>query len=378
MNLEPASIADLQEIVHTAVSPLRASGGGSKPALSRLPPNNTDYTAVGMHKLSGIVAYDPSEYLFTALAGTPLREISAALHAHGQYLPFDPLLIQAGATLGGTVAANTAGSGRYRYGGVRDFILEVRWVNGAGKVVRGGSRVVKNAAGFDLPKFMVGSLGRYGILTELTFKVFPQPLAYTTLAFDYTNLEAGLTAGFKLMTRPFEVDALDLLPQNGGYWRWLVRLGGLPDALPDRMVRLQAFMDKESDILDPQAEAAMWQNMNELAWGQDGAHAGTAEHDTAVVKVPLTPRQIQQFEENLPATQRRYTAGGNIAWIATPDLNQLATHLRHHKLAGLVLSGPPHQLAQLDDPIIGLRRGLPLAQRIKKALDPHSKFGSLA
>ena len=115
-----------------------------------------------------------SEFTFTALAGTPVREIAAALAERGQYLPFDPMLREAGATLGGTVAAGLSGPGRFRYGGLRDFILGVRFVDGEGRLLRLGGKVVKNAAGFDLPKFFVGSLGRFGVLAEMTFKVFPK------------------------------------------------------------------------------------------------------------------------------------------------------------------------------------------------------------
>ena len=110
------------------------------------------------------------------------------LAEHGQYLPFDPPLAAAGATLGGTVAAGLSGPGRYRYGGVRDFVLGVRFVDGMGNLVRGGGKVVKNAAGFDFPKLMVGSLGRLGVLAELSFKVFPQPPAFATLAVSYHGI----------------------------------------------------------------------------------------------------------------------------------------------------------------------------------------------
>ena len=95
----------------------------------------------------------------------------------GQYLPFDPMLSAAGATIGGTVAAGISGPGRYRYGGIRDFLLGVQFISSDGAVINAGGKVVKNAAGFDIPKLLVGSLGRLGVMTELTFKVFPQPVA---------------------------------------------------------------------------------------------------------------------------------------------------------------------------------------------------------
>src|SRR5207253_6842143 len=142
--------------------------------------------------LRGITEYDPSEFTFTAGAGTPVREIVAALAESGQYLPFDPMLVEAGATLGGTVAAGLSGPGRFRFGGVRDFILGVRFVDGAGRLLRMGGKVVKNAAGFDLPKFFCGSLGRFGLIVEATFKVFPRPASRLTLRLRAENAEVAL------------------------------------------------------------------------------------------------------------------------------------------------------------------------------------------
>src|SRR5262249_20856303 len=140
-------------------------GAGTKPRLSAVP----GITRISTARLRGILEYDPSEFTFTALAGTSLGEISAVLAARGQYLPFDPPWVAAGSTLGGAVAAGLNGPARFRYGGMKDFILGVRFVDGTGRLLRMGGKVVKNAAGFDLPKFFVGSLGRFGALAELTF-----------------------------------------------------------------------------------------------------------------------------------------------------------------------------------------------------------------
>ena len=109
-----------------------------------------------------------------AAPATPVAEIERRLAAHGQYLPFEPPLAGCGATLGGTVASGLNGPGRYRYGGVRDFLLGGTFVDGEGRLVRGGGKVVKNAAGFYLHHLLLGSLGRLGIFVELTFKVFPR------------------------------------------------------------------------------------------------------------------------------------------------------------------------------------------------------------
>ena len=145
--LQPETTGELQQIIkdHRQVLPV---GRNTKPALSTA---LNGITQLEMGKISGIIEYEPGEYTFTAYAGTPVSEVQTELEKHGQYLPFDPLLVTAGATLGGVVAANTAGSGRYRYGGVRDFILGVHFIDGQGQLVRSGGKVVKNSAGFDLP-----------------------------------------------------------------------------------------------------------------------------------------------------------------------------------------------------------------------------------
>jgi glycolate oxidase FAD binding subunit len=162
--LRPRTIDEVVEAVR-ANPKVHPVGAGTKPALAAPP---AGYTPLSLTALSGIVEYDPGEFTITALAGTRVAAIEAALTANGQYLPFDPPFGDAGATLGGTLGAGLSGPGRQRYGGVRDFILGIRFVTGAGELVRGGGKVVKNAAGFDFPKLFVGSLGRLGPVVEAT------------------------------------------------------------------------------------------------------------------------------------------------------------------------------------------------------------------
>lgn len=369
MNEKPTSVTAVQEFVRAAPGPLLLRGGGSKPALST--PQDGE-TVLEMGGLSGILEYEPAEYTFTALAGTAVADIRAALAENGQYLPFDPLLAEAGATLGGTVVANTAGSGRFRYGGVRDFILGVHFVDGQGQMVRGGGKVVKNSAGFDLPKFFVGSLGRYGALVELTFKVFPQPQAYQTLRAAYPDLETALRATFHLANTSLEMDAVDLLPGEGGC-TLLLRVGGLTAVLPQRVARLAQFLRQETGagetaVFRDDEEAQQWQAANALAWVPPGA---------ALVKIPLAPRQAPALDEALNAAlnaalgnaPRRYTCAANVAWVATTDTAVLHQILCQQGLVGLQLSGPA------TDPILGQRRGASLARRVKQALDPRGVFG---
>jgi glycolate oxidase FAD binding subunit len=361
----PTSIAEVQFIVRAAPPGARilARGRGTKPPLSA-PPDGA--IALDVAGLSGIIEYEPGEFTFTALAGTPVAEIAATLAEHGQFLPFDPPLAEAGATLGGTVAAGLSGPGRYRYGGVRDFILGVRYVDGAGEAVRMGGKVVKNAAGFDIPKLMAGSLGAFGVLVELSFKVFPKPEAYATLRVPHSSLEAALAAFYRVTSSQMDLFALDLEPTPGGVTLW-VRLGGLAGALPERLARLRGLAGG-GDVLADDAE--QWRSEREFKWRPD---------DSMLVKVPVTPGRIPKLELSLNGpsagsgpVHRRYSAGGQLAWIAwTGPLDALDAWLKAMDLSGLVVLGQPEAARSVR---LGVRAGESFERRVKAALDPDARF----
>lgn len=348
------------EEVQAAVRELawvRVRGGGSKPALSA-------GANLSLERLSGVLEYEPSEFTFTAQAGTPIATLGQLLDEHGQYLPFDPPLVEAGATLGGAIAAGLSGPGRFRYGGVRDFLLGVRLVSGEGELVRGGGRVVKNAAGFDLPKLMVGSLGEFGILVELTCKVFPRPPAWATLRVDLPNLEAALETLTRLATSPLEPACLDLEPP-GRLW---LRLGGQAEALPERVKRLTQFFPAESQItpLDEAEEGAYWRGVREFTW---------LPRDLGLVKVPLIPQQIPAMEQHLAAlpmpVMRRYSVGGNVAWLAWPaslPASHLEAVLQSLDQPALALRGT------WAEPRLGKRPGGFFVRRLVDVFDPERKF----
>lgn len=124
---------------------------------------------------AGIVDYQPSELVLTARAGTRLVELEHALAETGQMLPFEPPRFGDAATLGGAVALGASGPRRPWTGAVRDFVLGVRVINGRGELLRFGGQVMKNVAGYDAARLMVGARGTLGVLTEVSLKVLPRP-----------------------------------------------------------------------------------------------------------------------------------------------------------------------------------------------------------
>lgn len=139
---------------------------------------------------SGIVNYEPSELVVTVRAGTPLAELEALLAGQGQMLAFEPPRFAPGGTVGGCVAAGLAGPRRAAVGGVRDFVLGLRMIDGRGELLRFGGEVMKNVAGYDVSRVMAGSLGTLGLIVEVSLKVLPRPPAEASLRFELDEATA--------------------------------------------------------------------------------------------------------------------------------------------------------------------------------------------
>ena len=354
--LAPASLPELVEAVRSTPR-LIAVGAGTKPRLSAV-----DVAKLSMTKLRGIIEYEPSEFTFTALAGTPVGEIAEALSARGQYLPFDPPCVESGATLGGTVAAGLSGPGRFRFGGLRDFILGVRFVDGAGRLLRMGGKVVKNAAGFDLPKFFAGSLGRFGVLAEVTFKVFPRPSHHITLRVPVGKMDEAARILRELTPGRWEPEALDMLPDGGGI---CMRLAGPERAL--REMSREIFSRWPGEILGAADAASLWTALGEFHWAYD---------DGPLCKIALTPDVLPALDEKsrrIDGALMHVSAAGNVAFVSLPSragAERLSVSLRELGLRGLTIRG--------DAPLwVGATSRPKIAQAVKDALDPEHRFPAL-
>ncbi|MGA9575683.1 MAG: glycolate oxidase subunit GlcE [Lysobacterales bacterium] len=199
-------------------TPLNIIGAGTKSFLGReaVAAGRLDVTA---H--NGIVEYDPAELVMVARAGTPLLEIGKVLETNRQMFGFEPPFVDAGATLGGAVAAGLAGPRRAYTGAVRDFMLGATFVNGKGQVITAGGKVMKNVAGFDLFRPMARSMGTLGVLLEVALRVLPLPEFEKTLLHKETD---ELTALQKMNQWPLQTQAISATSWDGQHIR--IRLSG--------------------------------------------------------------------------------------------------------------------------------------------------------
>ena len=202
VNLE----GDLQSQIELASAndvPVRIIGGNSKAFYGHA----VDASDIDVSRHSGIVDYDPAELVITLRSGCKLIEVESLLAEKGQMLGFEPPYFVDEATIGGMVASGLTGPRRAFSGAIRDFILGVKLLNGRGEIVNFGGRVIKNVAGFDVSRLMVGALGTLGILLEVSIRVIPIYEAETTLMFEHADAQAHIDWINQKRRSPYPISA---------------------------------------------------------------------------------------------------------------------------------------------------------------------------
>ena len=173
-------------------------------------------TILDLQKLNRLIDYPSRDLTITVEAGMTLAELAKHLAAENQRLPIDVGRADA-ATVGGAVAVNQSGPRRCRFGTIRDYLLGVTAVAGTGEVFSAGGRVVKNAAGYDLTRLMVGSMGTLGVMTQVTFMVRPMPKRTAFLVVPLPSLEKGAMLLDEIAKSEIEPVALEVIAGHGGF-----------------------------------------------------------------------------------------------------------------------------------------------------------------
>ncbi len=250
-----------------AVVPL---GGGTMLDLGA-PLERAD-VAVSLEKLDHVLNHEAANLTVRTEAGITLEALGAALGQHGQFLPLDPPF-PARATIGGVLAANASGPLRHRFGSARDLLLGVRVALPNGDVVRGGADVVKNVAGYDLPKLFVGSLGTLGIIVEATFKIVPLPARTATLVVTFQALPAAAPLASRLLRSPLLPVAVELLNAAASARLGLhdgpalvVRFGGLASAVKQQLAQMQQWAREQgaAKIETIEEDGELWAGLRDF------------------------------------------------------------------------------------------------------------------
>jgi len=257
----PEACAELLRACADAGRTVRVRGGGTKSDGRALPETDVVLETGG---LDGIVDHVPEDLTVTVHAGMPFAALRDALASHGQFLPLDPPHVARGATVGGVIAANSNGFGRYRYGSVRDLLLGIRAALPDGTIARAGGRVVKNVAGYDLNKLFVGSFGTLGVVVEGTFKILPLPPVRAASSATFASATGAFGAADALVRTSLRPTAVVVERSGTGPWRLVVAAAGEAAPVERAMTELgrvaashagtvEAIADPESAV-DPLRE----------------------------------------------------------------------------------------------------------------------------
>jgi glycolate oxidase FAD binding subunit len=207
----PGSVDEVRAVVELAGSadvPVVPWGGGT--AASAGPPVSRAGLVLGLSRMARLLEHEPGDLTATVQAGMTVAALQTALRARGQWLSLDPPAADR-ATMGGVIAANASGPRRHLYGTPRDLLIGVTVVTGEGAVVHGGGKVVKNVAGYDLPKLFVGSFGTLGIIVQATLKLRPLPEAERLVAVQFDRMKDVGAAGRAVMGSDLIPNAVELI-----------------------------------------------------------------------------------------------------------------------------------------------------------------------
>lgn len=381
--------------------------GGGTQLNTGLPPRDGDIL-LSMAKLNQIVEHAPHDMTVTVQAGVKLVDLQAHLALAGQWLALDPVLSPY-ATIGGIISTNISGARRLRYGGVRDQIIGIRVVLADGTIANGGGKVVKNVAGYDLPKLFTGALGTLGVIVAATFRLYPKRPASRTVVLLAPNPLPLFDLAVRIIGSTLEPTIVDIMSLRatspmGGVYVMTVRFEMEPEAAEEQAATLVDWAAalggvtrqdistglKEVQIIQGEAEERLWR---QVARDFTLTSTFTDEAENAlIVKASVLPTNVASWLESL----ERIVPGGrfDVRWRAHVGHGLIFVHLagnevalvtaveqlRHAASAGqgnlVVLDAPPALAHKVDvwgtlPGQQGISQGLEVMHRLKMRFDPN-------
>ncbi len=344
--------------------------------------------------LSGILSYNPAEMVMTALSGTPLAAVEAALSENSQMLAFEPmdhrpLLGMAGEpTIGGVFAVNASGPRRLVAGAARDSLLGLSFVNGRGEIIRAGGRVMKNVTGLDLVKLLAGSRGSLGFITQVTFRVLPAPRATETVVISGLDDAHATAAMATALSLPVDVSAAAHLPfiVSGRFLgralpegsATLLRLEGHAASVQARRRKLMEALGAfgPASVLEEAESRALWRQV------RDAEPYGVAR-GKVVWRISVAPTAGHQLMNALrlhAGVDCFYDWQGGLIWAqmeADPEADFLRGAIRHLGGGHATLTRAPAHVwraVPVEEPQPPALAAL--SARVRQALDPLGLFQS--
>lgn len=316
-------------------TPLAIRAGNSKSFYGR----NVQGDPLTIDGHQGILSYKASELVITARSGTRISDIESTLHEQGQQLAFEPPRHSDQATIGGAIACGLSGPARPFRGAARDFVLGAKIINGKGELMQFGGQVMKNVAGYDVSRLMVGAQGTLGVILEVSLKVLPKAEAETTLVFEIDAVE-----GHKML-RDWLGNGHPVTASCHYQGMLSVRLSSTENSIGN------AHRKMGGEVI----ASDLWQQLRHQS------HPCFQQHNLWRLSVPPAAA-IHNEDDQL------IEWGGALRWkVSNNELFEKAQRLGGHATRYNIKSNPPDEIFQ---PLQA--QMLTIHKRIKHALDPNN------
>ena len=300
--VEPASAESVGRVLEWATREklcVMVRGSGTKLGWGT-PPRQVD-VLMATARLNAVVAHRHGDLTATIQAGATLGDVNRALAQHRQWIPLDAPSAER-ATIGGLVATNDSGPRRHRYGAPRDLIIGVEFARADGRLAKGGGIVVKNVAGYDLPRLLTGSFGSLGVIITATFKLYPLTAASRTLVVEPSSASQLGELAIKVSASHLTPTALEFATHP---LRLIIRFESIEASVAQQSEtasKLLAENGYEARTLSGSAEDQFWQDHTRLADDDRGA----------LLKVSVLPTDLAETLATIErlAGKRGYIAAG--------------------------------------------------------------------
>jgi glycolate oxidase FAD binding subunit len=363
--LNPATPEELAEALHAAAASNRTVAlFGNRTKRRMAGAESAADECISTAAMRRVIEYEPRDLTISVEAGLPWRELTCLLARNRQMVPLDPTFADS-ATVGGVIASNSSGPRRRWFGTARDLVIGMRYATLEGKLVQSGGMVVKNVAGLDTGKLMIGSFGTLAAVAVVNFKLCPIPERERSFLLPFDSAAASMAARDRILKSALQPAAIDLMNPAAGasvgkrVWLLLVRVAGNAPVL-DRTERELALLG-DGRALDDGMQPALWRHIEEFTpWFLQG------QADGAVVRASCTLKELEgvmgSFEG--PAIAR---AGSGVCYGYFEHASE-ATRWVAGKRNAVMEFGPENRAAFELWPVPG--GDFEIMRRVKQLFDP--------
>jgi glycolate oxidase FAD binding subunit len=307
--LSPSTPIELAQVLRDAAGAKRtiALDGNASKRLMAGPREPAD-VEIATSNMRGLLQYEPHDLTVSVQAGIRWRDLTARLAEHRQMVPLDPPFANS-ATVGGVVAANSSGPRRRLYGSARDLVIGMSFATLEGKLVETGGMVVKNVAGLDMGKLMIGSFGTLAAIATVNFKLLPAPEEERSFLLPFPSAADAIAIRNRVLASPLQPSAIDLLnrPAAAAFgvdgWLLAVRTGGNPAAMrrnEAELARIAGRLAVETGCPD-----GFWSEVEDFT--PQFLHRNP---DGAVVRASCTLKDVAAVMESFPGPAVARAASG--------------------------------------------------------------------